>query len=79
MNDLADNILIFVLVVDLIMCQTINMMSSRTYQLNENARAIKLIAGCELWVITPPTQPTKTLVLACPRTNAIRLWPILVE
>lgn len=37
---------------------------------------IELIAGCNLWIISPPLQPMKTVVLACPGRDAIRLWPL---
>lgn len=45
----------------------------------ETARDIKLIAGCELWDIVPPSQPERTLVLACPRMDGIRLWPLPLQ
>jgi len=59
--------------------QMVDLLSSRTYQLTEDTRAIRLVAGCELWDIVPPSQPTKTLILACPKTDAIRLWPLPIE
>ena len=32
-----------------------------------------------MWNILPPSQPEQTLVLACPRIDAIRLWPLPLE
>lgn len=53
--------------------------SIRVYQLTENARITQFVADCELWDILPPSQPTRTLVLACPGVNAIRFWLLPVQ
>jgi hypothetical protein len=73
MNDLRDNVIIILLVAILTTYQMLGVLNSRTYQLTEDTRAVKLVVGCELWDIVPPSQPTRTLVLACPRMDAIRL------
>jgi hypothetical protein len=78
MNDLKDSLILILLVVVLTAYQALSILSSRTYQLTQDARATWLVAGCELWDILPPSQPTRTLVLACPRVDAIQLWPLPV-
>jgi hypothetical protein len=35
--------------------------------------------SCELWDDLPPSQPVRTLVLACPGVDAIRFWPLPVQ
>jgi hypothetical protein len=79
MDELRDNIIIILALTALMTYQTLNSMFSRMYQLTDNARALELVAGCELWGIYPPSQPFRTLVLACPGVDAIRLWPLPVE
>jgi len=69
MNDLRDGVILILLVVALSAFQVFSVLSSRTYQLTEDARATRLVADCELWDIAPPSQPTRTLVLACPRVE----------
>jgi hypothetical protein len=78
LNDLKDSLILILLVAVLTAYQALSILSSRTYQLTQDARATRLVAGCELWDIVPPSQPTRTLVLACPRMDVIRLWPLPV-
>jgi hypothetical protein len=35
--------------------------------------------SCKLCDVLPTTQPVRPLVLACPRVDAIRLWPLPVQ
>ena len=79
MNELRDNIIIILVPTAVMTFQLLSVMYSRTYQLTENARALELVADCKLWDIFPPSQPSRTLVLACPGVDAIRLWPLPVE
>jgi hypothetical protein len=72
-----DFILIFV-VAAASMLLTVAIVKARTYVVTEDARAIQLAAGCELWDIHPPSQPKRTIVLACPKTDGIRLWPMTI-
>ncbi len=78
MNDLKDSLILILLVAVLTAYQALSILSSRTYQLTQNAQATRLVAGCELWDIVPPSQPARTLVLACPKKDAIQLWPLPV-
>ena len=41
--------------------------------------ATRLVADRELWDVMPPSQPMRTLVLACPGVDAIRLWPMPMQ
>ena len=79
MNDLRDNIIIVLALTAVMTLHLLNVMYSRTYQLTENANSLELVADCKLWDIFPPSQPSRTLVLACPGVDAIRLWPLPVE
>jgi hypothetical protein len=79
MNDLRDNIIILLVLTAVMTIQLLNVMHTRTYQLTENAMALELVANCKLWDIFPPSQPSRTLVLACPGVDAIKLWPLPVE
>jgi hypothetical protein len=79
MNELRDSAIIILLVAVLTAYQAFIVLTSRTYQLAEDARATQLFADCELWDIVPPSQPTRTLVLACPGVDAIRFWPLPVQ
>ena len=79
MNDLRDGVIVMLLVCLLTTYQMVGFLASKTYQLTEDTRAIRLVAGCELWEIVPPSQQIRTLILACPKTDAIRLWPLPIE
>ena len=79
MNDYKDSVIIILAASLLITFQTFSFLSTRIYQLTEDARATKLIAGCELWDIVSPGQSTRTMVLACPRIDAMLLWPLPVQ
>jgi hypothetical protein len=71
MNELRDSAIFIRLVAVLTTYQAFTVLTSRTYQLTEDARATQLVAGCELWDIVPPSQPTRTLVLACPGVDRV--------
>ena len=79
MNDLTEIMIVVLAVAVLIAFQTLSVLNDRTYQITENARALEFIASCELWDIYPPSAQPRTLVLACPGVDAIRLWPLPVE
>jgi hypothetical protein len=51
MNDLIDSAIIILLLAVLTTNQAFNVLTSRTYQLTEDARATRLVADCELWDI----------------------------
>jgi hypothetical protein len=53
-------------------------LSLRSYQVVERVTGVKLVGGCELYFFSPPAKPEKTLALACPRVDLIRLWPLPV-
>jgi hypothetical protein len=73
MNVLWDNIIIILALTAVMSFQLLIVMYSRTYQLTENARAVELVARCKLWDIFQPSQPSRTLELACPRVHGVRL------
>lgn len=79
MNDLRDTIILIMAVAFLTCIQAYCFLVSRTYKLNENANAIRLVDECVIEDIFPPLQSTRTFVLACQGTDAIRLWPLPVE
>ncbi len=73
MNDRIDSAGTILLVFVITTIQLINVLTARSYKLTENAWATSLIADCELWDVVPPSQPVRTLVLACPGVDAVRL------
>lgn len=50
----------------------------RTYQRIPGVVAVRLLAGCEVEIYDSSVQPVSTIVLACPRVDSIRLWPLPV-
>jgi hypothetical protein len=52
---------------------------TKSYKLTEDAWVTELVADCELWDVLPPSQPERTLVLACPGVDAIQFWPLPVQ
>lgn len=49
----------------------------RTYTLTEGVLATRLALGCEIWHFTPESwQPERTVVLACPGRELMRLYPL---
>jgi len=67
MNELRYGIIVMLLVSLLTTNQMVGFLVSRMYQLTDDIRAIRLVAGCELWDIVPLSQPRRTLILACPK------------
>jgi hypothetical protein len=51
----------------------------RSYEIIDGAVGVELVAGCDIWIISPPLQPVKTAALACPDVDLIRLWPLPVK
>ena len=54
-------------------------LASRTSEGVPGATSLKLVARCELIYFDTRLQPVHTLVLACPRMDMIRLWPLPVQ
>jgi hypothetical protein len=79
MDDLKDSLIVILLVAVLTTYQTVGIFKARTYQLSENTMVTRLIVGCELWDIFPPSQHTRTVVLACPGVDMVRMWPLPVQ
>ena len=70
---------LFILVFTITLAATYGLLASRTYLDNDGITGFKLIGGCKLYYFTQPAQPMKAWVLACPRTDLIRLWPLPVQ
>ena len=79
MSELRDSAITILFVSLITTLQLFSVLTARSYQLTEDAWATELVADCELWDILPPSQPVRTLVLACPRVDAIRFWPLPVQ
>jgi hypothetical protein len=79
MNRLRNDVVLIFVIDVATMLLTLAVVKTRTSMLTEDARAIRLEAGCELWDIQPPAQPTRTLVLTCPKTDMIGLLPLPVN
>jgi hypothetical protein len=54
------------------------LLRSRSHEILDGAIAVDLVARCELVIISPPLQPEKTIVFACPGKDMTRLWPLPV-
>jgi hypothetical protein len=52
---------------------------SRTHLSIPGATDIELLARCELTYFDTRLQPMNTLILACPRMEMIRLWPLPIK
>jgi hypothetical protein len=74
-DELRDSAITILVVFVITTIQLFSVLAARSYKLTEDARATQLVAECELWDVLPPSQPERTLVLACPEVDAIRLWP----
>ena len=56
-----------------------NMLDARTTYYVDGVKTLRLIGGCELDIYDKIVQPVRTVALACPRMDYIRLWPLQVE
>jgi hypothetical protein len=54
-------------------------LSSMTSDIMPGATSTTLIGRCELIRLDTRLQPQYTIVLACPRKDMIRLWPLPVQ
>ncbi len=79
MDDLRNSLIVIHPIAVLTTYQTVGNLKSRTYQLSENSMVTRLIAGCELWDIFPPSQPARTVALTCSGVDMVRLWPLPVQ
>lgn len=79
MDDLRDSLIVILLVAILTTYQTVGILKARTYQLSKNTMVTRLIAGCELWDMFPSSQPARTVVLACPGVDTVRLWSLPMQ
>jgi len=73
MSELRDSAITLLLVFVITTTQLFSVLTARSYKLTEDTWAIEIVAGCEPWDVLPPSQPVRTLVLACPGVDAIRL------
>ena len=71
--------ILFILVFTITLEATYGLLSSRTYSDIDGVTGFKLVGGCKLFYFTQPAQPMNTWVLACPRADMIRLWPLPVQ
>jgi hypothetical protein len=55
------------------------LLATRTSDIVPGATAIELVGRCQLIFFDTRLQPMNTLVLACPRHDMIRLWPLPVQ
>ena len=78
-DELRDSAVTILLVFVITTIQLFSALTARSYQLTEDAWATELVAGGELWDVLSPSQPARTLVLACPGVDAIRVWPMPVQ
>jgi hypothetical protein len=49
MNRLWNDVVLFIVVAAVTMLLTLAVVNARIYMLTEDAKAIRLVAGCELW------------------------------
>jgi hypothetical protein len=78
-NELRGSAVAILLISVITTIQLFSVLTARSYKLTEDAWATELVADCELWDVVPPSQPVRTLILACPSVDAIRLWPLPMQ
>jgi len=71
--------IVFILVFTITLAATYGLLSSRIYSDIDGVTGFKLVGGCKLFYFTQPAQRLNAWVLACPRTDMIRLWPLPVQ
>jgi hypothetical protein len=71
--------IVFILVFTITSAATYGLLSSRTSSVIDGVTGFRLVGGCKLYYFTQPAQPMITWVLACPRKDMIRLWPLPVQ
>ena len=79
MNDLRDTVLTIFMAALLTMPWAYSMLAARTTYYVESVTTIRLVGLFELDYYDNIVQPVRTFVLACPRMDMIRLWPLPVE
>jgi hypothetical protein len=52
------------------------LLASRAEEIIPGVTAVRLVTGCQVEFYDIHTQPVFTTVLACPRVDSIRLWPL---
>jgi hypothetical protein len=72
-------VIVFLFVFTITLLATYGLLSFRPYSVVEGVTGIRLVGECKLYHFSQPAQPMTTLVLACPRTDLIRLWPLPVQ
>ena len=71
--------ILFILVFTNRLAATNGLLSSRTYSGIAGVTGFKLVGVCKLYDFTQLAQSMNAWVLACPRTDLIRLWPLPVQ
>jgi len=71
--------ILFILVSIITRAATYGLVSSRTFLGIAGVTGFKLVGVCKLYDFTQLAQSMNAWVLACPRTDLIRLWPLPVQ
>jgi hypothetical protein len=72
-------VLLFLMVFTMTFVITFGLLSLRPYSIVDGVTGFGLAGGCKLYHFNQPAQPMNTWVLACPRKDMIRLWPLPVQ
>jgi len=72
-------VIMFLLVFTITLAASYSLLSSRTSSDIDGVNGFRLVGGCKLYHFTQPAQPMNAWVLAFPRRDIIRLWPLPVQ
>jgi hypothetical protein len=72
-------VLVFILVFTITFVAAYGLFSLRPYSVVEGVTGFRLVGECSLYNFTQTTQPMQIWVLACPRKDMIRLWPLPIQ
>jgi hypothetical protein len=72
-------VIVFILVFIISLAATYDLLASRTSSDIDGVTGFRLAGGCKVYYFTQPAQPMNVWVLACTRTDMIRLWPLPVQ
>ena len=70
---------LFLIFAVIILTLGVGLLASRIHEVIPGAITIELAGSCTLTHFDTTLQPVNTLVLACPKMDMIKLWPLPIE
>ena len=72
-------VVLFLIFAVIILTLGVGLLASRIHEIVPGAITIELTGRCALIHFDSTLQPVNTLVLACPKMDMIKLWPLPIE